>query len=172
MDDKPSETSEIGKAVIEVVKAVPVYQDAIQPLAKQSGKALETMGRTVNALLLPIKGMIWGAEQLEEFLSRKVGGKLEKTPKEQLISPKPSVVAPALENLRFRADEDDIQELYANLIASAMDKRSAQRIYPSFVEILKQLTPDEAKLLRYIARYDDGIPSHSHNPRHVGQERQ
>ena len=36
-DDKPSE---LVKAVAEVVKAVPVYQDALQPAAKQIGKGL------------------------------------------------------------------------------------------------------------------------------------
>ena len=41
-DDKNSESTVEGtlKAVKDLVKEVPVYEDAVQPLAKQTGKAL------------------------------------------------------------------------------------------------------------------------------------
>ena len=36
-------------AVSNLAKAVPIYEDAVQPLAKQTGKALGTIGEVVNA---------------------------------------------------------------------------------------------------------------------------
>ena len=151
MSDEKSETSEIIKATGEVLKAVPVYQDAVQPVAKEIGKSLQTAGRTVNALLGPLKAVVWGYERIEAYVSDRVGKKLEKTPPEQLQTPKASVAAPALEAVRFRGDDPDVQELFANLIAGSMDKRTAARIFPSFVEMIKQLTSDEAKVLRYLS---------------------
>jgi hypothetical protein len=39
--------------------------------------------------------------------------------------------------------------MYANLLAAAMDKNTADGAHPAFVEIIKQLTSDEAKLIAY-----------------------
>lgn len=42
--------------------------------------------------------------------------------------------------------------MYANLLAAAMDKSTADGAHPAFVEIIKQLTPDEARLIAYFMR--------------------
>ena len=144
-DEKPSD---LIKAAAELAKAVPIYQDAVQPGAKQVGKTLETVGRAVNAALLPVRGLLWSVEQLEDFISKRVAEKLKDTPEDAIGTPAASVVVPALDAVRLRADEPDLQDMFANLIATAMDKRLAARVFPSFVEMLKQLTPDEGKLLR------------------------
>jgi hypothetical protein len=149
------EVVEAAKVAAELMKATGLYEDAFQPLAKQTGKALETVGRAFNVALAPIKGLVWGVEQLETFLQEKVAKKLEATPPEHIITPKANVVAPALDAVRFTEGEVDLQELYANLIASAMDQRVAHGVFPSFVDILKQLTSDEAKILKTIM---DGRP--------------
>lgn len=38
--------------------------------------------------------------------------------------------------------------MYANLLANFMDKERSDLVHPSFVEVIKQLNPDEAKLLK------------------------
>lgn len=62
-DEKPSDTESNAegtiKAVTGLVKEVSIYQDAIQPVAKETGKALGTVGRAVNAALLPIRALVW-----------------------------------------------------------------------------------------------------------------
>ena len=98
--------------------------------------------------------VIWGAEQYRRFAQR-IEKKLDATPREHINrTPKASVVVPALEAVRLTESEVDLQEFYANLITRAMDKRVADGIFPSFVEILKQLTSDEAKLLK---TFKDGM---------------
>ena len=47
-------------AVTGLVKAIPIYQDAVQPAARQIGKSLETVSKTVNIALAPIKSLVWG----------------------------------------------------------------------------------------------------------------
>jgi len=56
--------TEIVKAVGELVDKVPVYQDAVQPAAKEIGKGLKVVARAVNAALVPVEGLIWGVEQI------------------------------------------------------------------------------------------------------------
>src|SRR5258708_31272966 len=95
--DKPSE---ILKGVAEVAKAMPVYQDAIQPSAKELGKALETATKAVNVALSPIRALVWSWEQLENFLRERVAPKLAYAPPDQIVTPRGNVIAPALEAVR------------------------------------------------------------------------
>lgn len=135
-------------AVTGLVKAVPVYQDTLQPAAKQIGQSLETVTKTVNIALAPIKALVWGYEQIEGFISTRVSEKLKNVPKENITTPKPEVAGPAVEALRYSGHNPNLRELYANLLANAMDKSTIHLAHPGFVEILKNLSSDEAVLLQ------------------------
>lgn len=140
------------KAVTGLVKEVPLYQDAIQPLAKEAGKALQTVGRTVNAALMPVRGLVWGVEKIEEFVQVRVSKKLADIPIENICTPDPAVAGPALESLRYTGHKESLSELYANLLASAMDRDTARTAHPGFVEIIRNMSSDEARILEYIMR--------------------
>ncbi len=135
------------EAATGLVKAVPIYEDAIQPVAKQVGKSLETVGKLVNVALAPVGLLVWGYDQCEGFIKTKVTDRLKNTPPEDIITPKPNVAGPAIEALRYTGHEESLSDMYANLLAAAMDKRTAAGAHPAFVEMIKQLTPDEAKLM-------------------------
>ncbi|KAF3984312.1 MAG: DUF4393 domain-containing protein [Methylococcales symbiont of Hymedesmia sp. n. MRB-2018] len=141
------------KAVTGLVKEVPLYEDAIKPVAQETGKALQTVGRTVNAALMPVRGLVWGIEKIEEFVNSKVSKKLENTPTDKICSPDPAVAGPALESLRYTGHKEKLSELYANLLASAMDLDTAKTAHPGFVEIIRNMSSDEAKVLEYIIKH-------------------
>lgn len=63
------------------------------------------------------------------------------------MTPRPEFAGPAIEALRFAGHNEPLRDLYANLLATAMDADTARYAHPAFVEIVKQLSPDEAKLL-------------------------
>lgn len=127
---------------------MPIYQDLAQPAVQEVGKGLHTVAKTVHIVLAPVKVLVWGYEQLEDFLSTKVAEKLSDTPKDEVVEPKLHVAGPALDALRFTGYEEALRELYANLLAASMDAKTASTAHPGFVEIIKQLTPDEARLLK------------------------
>jgi hypothetical protein len=135
-------------AVTGLVKAVPVYQDAIQPAAKQIGKTLETVSKTVNIALAPIKALVWGYEKIEDFITTRVSEKLKNIPEENITTPPLQVAGPAIEALRYSGHDPNLRELYANLLATAMDKETIHKAHPGFVEIIKNLTSDEATLIQ------------------------
>lgn len=135
-------------AVTGLAKAIPVYDDAIQPGAKEIGKALGTVAKTVNIALAPIKILIWGYDQIENFVNEKVSEKLNKTPVERITTPPPEVVGPALESLRFTGHKEELRNLFANLIANSMDSATLKNAHPGFVEIIKNLSSEEAKILK------------------------
>jgi hypothetical protein len=150
--DELSKTKDIAEAVKGIVEAVPIYQDAIQPAAKEIGTALQTITKTIHIALAPISVLVWGYEQIRDFISCKLVKKLENVPKENIITPKVNIAGPTLEALRFCGNEDDIKEMYANLLASSMNIKTANGAHPAFIEIIKQLTPDEAKLMKYFSQ--------------------
>ena len=143
---------DVVDAVTGVAKAVPVYQDVVQPAAQEFGKALQTVAKTVHIALAPVSALVWGYDQIKDFVSSKVAERLKNVPPENIVTPKPNVAGPALESLRYTGHEEMLSDLYANLLASSMDKTTAEGAHPAFVEIIKQFTPDEAKLVGLFLR--------------------
>lgn len=145
-----SSRGELIKAGFEVAKIA--YCDAIQPLAIETGRALGTIGKTVNIALTPLRGFVWGWEKIESYITLAVEERLERrgVPAENVVTPNPDVAVPAFEALRY----SKLRENFANLLATAMNSESADVAHPAFVEILKQLSMDEAKILRVLS---DGI---------------
>ena len=122
---------------------------SIQPLAIETGRALGTLGKTVNVALAPLRGFVWGWEKIESYITSAVEERLERrgVPVENVVTPNPDVAVPAFEALRY----SKLRENFANLLATAMNSSSADTAHPSFVEILKQLSTDEAKILRVLS---------------------
>lgn len=143
-EEKPS--GELIKAGVELVKTA--YDDALKPVSKEAGKALGTLGKTVNVALAPLRGLVWSWERIEQYLSEAVERKLaeRKVPADRVTTPDPDIAVPAVQALTY----SKLRENYANLIATAMDKQTAGDAHPAFVEILKQLTSDEAKILEFL----------------------
>ncbi len=144
-----------AQAVKEIIQAVPVYQDAIQPAAKEIGTALSTVAKAVNLALAPLQGMIWAWDQIKGYLIPALVERLKQVPEERIITPAPNLAGPAIEALRFAGHESVLREMYANLLATAMDAKTAREAHPAFVEILKQLSPDEARIVRLLGESDD-----------------
>lgn len=151
-DEKHPENNIEGtiKATSELVKAIPVYQDALQPFAKETGKALQTVGKTVNAALAPLRVLVWGMEKIESFISTQLSDKLKNTPLENIKSPDIAVAGPAFESLRYTGENEYLCNLYANLLASSMDLETAKYAHPGFVEIIRNLSTDEARVLNFL----------------------
>lgn len=138
---------DVVDAVTGVAKAIPVYDDVVQPAAKEIGKGLQTVAKTIHVALAPVSALVWGYEQIKDFVSTKVAERLKNVKTEDIVTPKPNVAGPVLEALRYTGHENSLSDLYANLLAASMDKNTASNAHPAFAEIIKQLTPDEAKLV-------------------------
>lgn len=140
-----------ARAVAELAKAVPIYEDALQPAAKEAGKSLHLVTRAVNAALVPVEGLVWGVEKIRDFVHERVAKKLENVPPDEVQQPKPHIAVPTIEALRYTGEESDLSELYANLLATSMDRATAYRAHPSFVDMIKNMSPDEARIMRFLA---------------------
>jgi hypothetical protein len=140
-----------ANAVKGILEAVAVYQDVVQPAAKEVGAALQTVAKTIHILLAPVSGLVWGYDQIKDFVGARVTEKLRNVPEERLRTPEPNIAGPALESLRYTGHKEELRELYASLLATAMDADKMAQAHPAFVEIIRQLSPDEAKIVRRFA---------------------
>lgn len=157
MSDKENDTS--VKSVIDATKglvdAVPIYPDLIQPAAKEIGAALGTVAKSVHLALAPISVMIWSYETIKDFVSNNVSERLKNVVPENIKTPNPAVAGPTLEALKYTGHEETLREMYANLLANALDRNTKNDAHPSFVEIIKQLSPEEAKLLKFLSEREN-----------------
>jgi hypothetical protein len=139
-----------AEAVGAVLEKVPVYPDAIQPAAKEIGKTLALPFAVVNAALRPVKSVIAAIEIAFDDLDKRVAELLRAVPPEKVVEPPANVAGPLLLAYPFVRGEPPLREMFEQLLATAMNADTAGRAHPSYVEIVRQLTSDEARLLRRI----------------------
>lgn len=84
--------------------------------------------------------------------------KTKSIPFDQIVDPKASIAGPALQGLAFTHEEPNLKDMYLNLIATAMDGRTASNAHPAFVEVIKQLEGEEAQLLRSVLQAVGALP--------------
>jgi len=132
-----------------LAESMPVYEDLLQPAVREVGTALGTVAKTINIALAPVSLLVWGYDKIKDYTLSALEARLSKIHSDQIITPDPAVAGPLLEALRYTGHKEELRELYANLLARSMDSETAAEAHPAFVEILKQITPDEAKILPY-----------------------
>jgi len=145
-------TSDILGAAAKLAEAIPVYDDALAPVMKETGKALSTVGRVVNVALAPIKGLVWSAEFIEEWLGTTVAKKLEAVDESEITTPDLGVAGPTIEALKFNGHKAELSEMFANLMASSMQKSKSESAHPSFVGIISSMSSLDAQMFAAVSK--------------------
>lgn len=145
----------------ELIKAAGDGPEA-KEAARNIGKTALTVTKAINNALLPLAAVNFAFDKariyFEEKFQKDITEKVASIPSEELIEPKASVAGPALQGLAFSHDEPNLKEMYLSLLTTAMDKRIAKEAHPAFVEIVKQITSEEAELI------SDIFKSHTSHP--------
>lgn len=128
------------------------YVDLLRPAARIVGRDLEVVARAISLAISPLRGVVWGLEKVQDWLATALLRRLAAAKPEEIQSPPPYIAGQLLLQLQFCADQEQLRELYANLLASAMLHAEASAVHPAFVQVIQQLTPDEALLLHRIAQ--------------------
>lgn len=134
------------KPLIDVVPRL--YEDGAKPVVLETGKTLSLIPRTINAVLAPLRTWIARKEYNVAETEKLLAIKLDKVGADHIVSPEPYVAVPAIQAISYAMNSKELRNLYANLLAKSMTDTQKDRVHPAFVEIIKQITPDEAKLLK------------------------
>lgn len=125
-----------------------IYKDLAQPGIQQVGIALETILSTSNTLLIPLKYINELSNTTFTKNMNRLKEKLENIPIEKVGNVSPEIGVPLLEKL-FYVTNEELSELFLNLLKRASLKDEAHLAHPNFVNVLSSISPDEAKLINY-----------------------
>ncbi len=140
---------ELAKEAIKEV-APEAYKDGFKPAVQETGKLLGRVPRAINSLFSPIDIWITKREYKVEEVKAILAKKLKDVSEDKLTTPEPYIAVPAIEAISYSMDNEQLKNMYANLLARAMLKSEQSKVHPSFVEIIKQLSPNDALLFKEI----------------------
>lgn len=132
---------------------VEIYGDLAKPGVKQAGKALETVIGLGNTVLWPIA---WANERTRIALEKnleKYRKEMESVSEDDVVGVAPEIGVPVAEKLAYVTDER-LTNLYVKLLATASNQSGLENAHPSFVNVINNLSPDEALFLEYFVSND------------------
>lgn len=129
---------------------IEAYSDLVSPTAKELGITLKEL---TNVVLKPVRGIIWGFDTIIEYIKVELLNYFaERNIDISKINPNfdKSIVVPTIEALRYT--KDDIKQMFIHLLGASLCKETSEFVHPAFVEILKQMTSDEAKIIKQLPK--------------------
>lgn len=123
---------------------------ALNPAAEEVGKGLATVAKTVNICLTPLSITVWGYDKIRSYVEEAVTEKLADVSPEKIAPPALNIAGPTIEALRFASEEDHLKKMFTSLLATAMNSDKKIYAHPAYIELIKQISADEAKILNYI----------------------
>lgn len=136
------------EVAIEIAKDL--YDDGAKPAIKPMGELIGLVPRAIKSAFLPLEKWVLNKEYNLAETKKLLEIKLHNVSPELIESPEPHIAVPALQYISYCMDNEELRDMYANLLANSMNKVVKDGVHPSFVEIIKQLSPDEARILRTI----------------------
>ncbi len=126
-----------------------LYKDMAQPAARNIGLAL---GAFTSAGLFLHLLTSWGTDKLNICLKSNLdqyAERIKDIPVEDITEVPPEIATPIIEKLSYVTNEE-LRNLYIELLAKASIKNENNKAHPRFVNIINSLSPDEAQLIRYL----------------------
>lgn len=100
-----------------------------------------------------IKNRLHDAEidALEESATKALQERLSKIHQDKIQIPPLHIYGPTVQALSYSIGDTSLRDLFLNLLAKSMDSGCINLPLPAYVEILKQISPDEARIINHIA---------------------
>lgn len=87
------------------------------------------------------------AHKLEIF-RRQLEESIDQIPDDKKVEPSIQTTAQALENSKYCIDQDNLRKMFTALISNSMNIDYQKDAHPSFAEILKQMSPLDAEVIK------------------------
>lgn len=141
-------------SVIGLIKGTPnvlgqIYSDLASPSVKAVGQALGTVLEFSTSFLLPVKLL---NEKFRLNFKKRITEyekKLEEIPEDKRCEVHPQIGTPIIERLSYTTNEE-IADLFTTLLSNASNIDMVNTAHPAFVAIIERLSPDEARIIKYL----------------------
>lgn len=108
--------------------------------------------RAIHAALSPLEKWVMQKEYNIAETKKLLEAKLQNVPIDHIITPPPYVAVPALQAISYCMDDDQLREMFAELLAHAMNSETVDNVHPTYVEIIKQMSPYDALVFRELIK--------------------
>jgi hypothetical protein len=142
-----NDKSDLAKAILNALPLKEIYSDAVAPGAKVAGQIVEDVMKAIQIALAPVQLAGVAQDRFRRFIDK---SRARVSPETQIL-PAPQIIGPILEGIRYEPEDTPIDKLFSQLLSSAMDREKVDSAHPAFVEIIKQISSDEAVLLAALA---------------------
>jgi len=151
-DPDPLDQIKTGTQIVgQIIQAAAGSEEA-KVAAENLGKSAVTITATINNVLLPLAALNFAVEKARAYFANKFPNDLQDKastiPAERLTEPSAMIAAPILQSLAFAHEEPLLKNLYLTLLVTAMDREHRMDAHPAFVETIRQLSPEDADLVR------------------------
>ncbi|WP_198088268.1 Abi-alpha family protein [Variovorax sp. E3] len=161
--DQPQSNSEITVSATGVTVKGQLVDSMSKPVMRLATTADSVLRFCSSLVVLPFDFM---SHNLESF-RRRYAHKFEEIPFEHRQEPSARIAATAIQQAALSADAPDIQEMFAQLLASASDARLQGQVHPAFVSVISQLDANDAVFLQAVA-----AATAAETPVHLGDRRE
>lgn len=114
----------------------------------ETDKTTALIPRAIRAALSPLEKWILQKEYNLAETEKLLASKLNNVPVGNIITPPSYVAVPALQAIAYCMDDEQLREMYAELLTHAMNSETVDNVHPTFVEIIKQMSPYDAIVFR------------------------
>ena len=147
----PEGLDKLAGAIGDTLKTAPtLYEDALQPTVKEVGKFAARIPRAINAAFSGLDKWILNKEYAIDETKKLLEKKLENVDPDKIVEPEAYVAVPAIQAISYSMNSEELRNLYTNLLAKAMNSDTKDFVHPSFVEIIKQMSPIDSLVFKTI----------------------
>lgn len=148
MSDLDIKSETVDKAIDKLVK--PVYDDVAKPAINTGKEILSFCSKFIVSGIKPymyskIKECEYKIKEIDRQLEEKYNNIID----ENKTEPRTNILGPAVDVLKYNLEEEHIKEMFINLIGNDLDKTKQSRVLPAYIDIVKQLSYDDANFLKY-----------------------
>ncbi len=119
------------------------YDDALSPAMRELGGVSRDTFKALRLFTAPIQLMAAYQDRFRAFCERV----RSKVPEEYQRDAAAEIGRPVMEAFASTSDDSPLMSMFEELMAKAIDKREANKLSPSFPNLIRSLSPFEAKLI-------------------------
>lgn len=146
---EPNLFSGVINSTGDIIKNLPedVKNDLVRKPSQEIGEGLSNL---IYVIFSPILKYRVKTEYSVKKLKVELENSISNIPDGKLIEPALNIVGPAIEGSKYHIEDDNIRALFVNLISSAANLEKRDRVHPSYVETIKQMSPNDAICLQFL----------------------
>lgn len=108
--------------------------------------------RAIHAALSPLEKWVLQKEYNLAETKKLLEEKLKNTSAENIITPPSYIAVPVLQSIAYCMNDIQLRDMYAELLAHAMNSETVDNVHPTFVEIIKQMSPFDALVFKKLTK--------------------